>query len=115
MTATRLNPKPTTVNTTTTKAMSTSWAYTGVYFTIPQNSVYAYRVQGSYWYGRPYGICLSNSSTSMETHRQFAYSIDSSSTTMAGFTADELTVYVWAKYENATNNNIYIRGWHMPA
>lgn len=116
MTATRINPQREihVINEQgQSRSTSTSWSYTGVTFTIPANSIYGITARGMFNKSECTGCCMSTSSTDMVPYQRYGYDASSSSCSVSGFTATNITLYVWTKYAASGNNAAFARGWYI--
>lgn len=93
---------------------STEMAYTGLYAVVPANSYYSITAIGTYVGGQPLAISI-NSSYSVSSGTAYvagSYIENCASCTLSGYTANDLSFYIWAKYSNASQNNIFIKGFY---
>ena len=90
-------------------------SYTGVSVTIPANSAFALYVYAGYEAHKPSNTALSTSSTSLIDTYAVSNPGNSRYASFAGFTANTLTLYVWASFNaEGSHSKIYVNGWYQP-
>ena len=97
---------------------STTYADTGVTFTVPANSLLNVTVGGVYGYGAPLEIGIKKSDgtghiySSSFTQSTYGYH-GTGSLPYCAYVTEETTFHIWAKYTSATNNAICANGYYI--
>ena len=111
----------TTVNTSASKACSTSWAYTGMSYVVPAYSVSTVTVRATWTNSVPQAVGVSVSSSSGSGGNLVAINTKganndhlTTTATVVNNTSSNKTYYVWAQYNGNTNNTIQMMGFHIP-
>ena len=92
---------------------STALSPTGFSFTIPAKTIYAYHVFLGYQNHAPADILLTKNNGSSAPYYVLVHGGDSANAFISGYTAEELTVYVWGKYgAGGSSARAYVRGWY---
>ena len=89
---------------------STTLSYTGVSYTIPANSFYAINFNAVFLNYAPQEILLSKSASATSPYLVYAHNDAGSIVSVSGATSENLTLYVWARYNTASQNRIDIDG-----
>jgi hypothetical protein len=87
--------------------------------TIPANSFFVFTCRPSYSYSQPSGVRICYSTNDMDIAAfQEAYTetepYHQLSCTYSGYTASELTLYVFGRWRGATTNAMYTYGFYIP-
>ena len=111
----------TVVNTSASKACTTSWAYVNMSYTVPAMSVSTVTVRATWTNSVPQAIGVSVSSTSGSGGNLVAINTKganndhlTTTATVVNNTSSAKTYYVWAQYNGNTNNTIQMMGFHIP-
>ena len=111
----------TVVNTSASKACTTSWAYVNMSYTVPAMSVSTVTVRATWTNSVPQAIGVSVSSTSGSGGNLVAINTKganndhlTTTATVVNNTSSAKTYYVWAQYGGNTNNTIQMMGFHIP-
>lgn len=104
-----LNSK-TIIKSRTNFTASASLAYTGISYTIPANSFYAINFNAVFLNNAPQEILISKSATTISPYLVYAHNDAGSIVSVSGTTMENLPLYVWARYNAATQNRIDIDG-----
>ena len=100
------------VNTSTQFPESDTIAYTGVSFTIPAKTIYAFRVYTGYQIHPPVRTVLSSSPTSLQANTILSDG-NGRDSHICGYAPTALTVYIWAAFSGAGNNSVaVVNGWY---
>ena len=89
--------------------------YTGLSVVIPAKSCYSLYTAAVWKGGKPEEIYVS---PSISTYNRLPYTTGtnaylSASTSWAGYAEEDITFYVWVKYDNASINNAFIGGFYV--
>lgn len=88
--------------------------YTGLHITIPANSFYVVTGRAFWSKQPPTWVGIASNDTAPNT--QLAEGTRTQSTaacTLAGFTENELTLYLWAEYSAESINRVYFDGFYI--
>ena len=91
------------------KCTSTDYEYTNLSVTIPANCVYSIGARQTFSYSKPTGIALAKS----DMNSWNVYAIGSSNCcSVSGYTEEELTLSVYAKWEAVGMNRVTLGGFY---
>ena len=89
---------------------STTLAYTGKSIPIKANKLYILQVNVVYSNGVPQSVAVSLSDTTLESWQVIESNGDGGHLTIVYLSASDANLYIWAKYSNVSQNDIWING-----
>jgi len=110
--------KPTHISGSTTKSATTSWAYSGVSFTVPASKYFVVTAHAYYSAVSPAAVGISDSSSAVNSgHMQIEGNVDSQNTrarcTWSGYLSAQTTYYVWVKGASSGNVGVGVDGFYF--
>ena len=105
---------PTRILITENFTASDSLSYTGVNFTIPANKCFCVDVCAVFANSIPQEILVSQNSATDAPHLTWARSTTQMNVPLCGYSSEQITFYVSARYASAAINKILVRGWYLP-
>ena len=95
-------------------SLGTEFIYTGVDVTIPKNTYFCLSTAAMKGSGNPISVAISTSSNEnnylmMANHAELGIA----SVTYCGYVDVSTSYYIWAKYDQLSNNNIMLSGFYI--